>query len=920
MERKNIQKYELSQNGRRYILATEVKDQAVKLTCYETEVPNPRYFVGKYTLEQLRQLSSIFESMSSIVEAQDLLNRTVEKQKVSVEPLGNLINIIMYLSKESETDESFFIKMGLSSKGVIYNQPLVFHSVVQGPSSPTKHLPPKVYSTKSESVEKTVYSPIQKLPEVHVTLPPEKTITAKEIYDNTKSYPNLQKNDEKYKSFSQEILENVENYKNEGTVDSYQNLFNLDSNKNVETVDNYQDLVNLDTYTNTETVDNYKNVETYDNYQNLFNLDSNKNVETVDNYQNLVNLDTKKNTETFDNYQNLETVGSYQNLVNSKTTETVDYQNLNLDNYTNVETVGNYTTFETKKDNSLNLDNIDNFKNLQTTDIYQNAENYQNLVTNDNILNLENLDNYKNLDTNDIYQNLGNTDKNVETYENYEYQSSDNYQNYENLLNTDIKVETQINKTTPVKTEQKLTFSLRPSDIFNKSKQKNQNTNFSQIFNEYKTSTLSKTQYQPKTPQTNYEYELPYISPAVDDINITTTSSKLLQSKNQYTVPVNPSASKFSFSTSLSRNPNYQQKIEKTKTTTTQLYPGQQVPNSQINIYKNKITQLENETNRLRVENENLKNQSNKFNGELSQLRNRVQILLQENKSLREKSGTSPSLAQIQEVSILKQENAKLKRQVEINNGVQITFEQYKLLKEEEIKYLKMQIEELSKNQKKLEEIISLKQKEINELKRQNQNLSENQYSANSQTLNNALSTDAIQDTHLQIVKGDIIKSSEELELLTRKICQDSKKVTLDLLYKASIDSDRATAFHNKCDGANRTLVLIKSGNEKRFGGYTTCSWKGDSIEKKDENAFVFSLDKMKIYDIIPGEDAIGCYPKYGPVFLGCQIRIYDEFLKKGGTTFEKGINYNTQEDYELSGGLKKFDVKEIEVYSVQLE
>ena len=142
----------------------------------------------------------------------------------------------------------------------------------------------------------------------------------------------------------------------------------------------------------------------------------------------------------------------------------------------------------------------------------------------------------------------------------------------------------------------------------------------------------------------------------------------------------------------------------------------------------------------------------------------------------------------------------------------------------------------------------------------------------------------------------------------------------MDLLYKATIDGDKAEAFHNKCDWANSTLVLVKSGNGKRFGGYTTCNWKGNSIEKKDENAFVFSLDKMQIYDIIPGEDAIGCYQKYGPVFLGCQIRIYDDFFTKGGTTFEKGLNYNTQEDFELTGGLNKFDVKEIEVYSVELE
>ena len=45
----------------------------------------------------------------------------------------------------------------------------------------------------------------------------------------------------------------------------------------------------------------------------------------------------------------------------------------------------------------------------------------------------------------------------------------------------------------------------------------------------------------------------------------------------------------------------------------------------------------------------------------------------------------------------------------------------------------------------------------------------------------------------------------------------------------------------------------------------------------------------MKIFDIIPGEDSIGCYPKYGLVFLGCHIRIFDDAFIKGGSTFESG-------------------------------
>ena len=169
-------------------------------------------------------------------------------------------------------------------------------------------------------------------------------------------------------------------------------------------------------------------------------------------------------------------------------------------------------------------------------------------------------------------------------------------------------------------------------------------------------------------------------------------------------------------------------------------------------------------------------------------------------------------------------------------------------------------------------------------------------------------------------VKGDIIHDTNELELITKKINVKNQKLTLNLLYKASADTDKAAAFHAKCDQAKSSIVLIETDKGKRFGGYTSCSWEGDCLEKQDESAFVFSLDKMKTYDNIPGEEAIGCYPKFGPIFLGCQIRIYDNAFIKGGTTFERGLNFDTEEDYELTGGDRTYKVKEIEVYEVIFE
>ena len=332
---------------------------------------------------------------------------------------------------------------------------------------------------------------------------------------------------------------------------------------------------------------------------------------------------------------------------------------------------------------------------------------------------------------------------------------------------------------------------------------------------------------------------------------------------------------------------------------------------------------------------DNLRNENNRLKDIINQLKSRIEILTQENQYLKlrnnELLNNMSNGSDKQEILLLREENERLRKEIEILRRQFSEFEEYKRTKEEEINYLKIQNEELVKNLRKIEEYGMQREKEIEELKLyieeliRNKKIDELQYqNILRQHQNSAMNMEekvlSIQDTRLEIVKGDIIQNTQELELLTRKISKRNRRIILNLLYKATIDSDKAEVFHEKCDDAESSLVLIKSGNGKRFGGYTSCNWKGNSIEKKDENAFVFSLDKMKIYDNIPGEDAIGCYPKYGPIFLGCQIRIFDEFFTNGGTTFEKGLNYKTEEDYELSGGLKKYDVKEIEVYSVEVQ
>ena len=175
------------------------------------------------------------------------------------------------------------------------------------------------------------------------------------------------------------------------------------------------------------------------------------------------------------------------------------------------------------------------------------------------------------------------------------------------------------------------------------------------------------------------------------------------------------------------------------------------------------------------------------------------------------------------------------------------------------------------------------------------------------------------QSQNNKYMNSDIVKSPMEESMLLDKLGKNGKTIKLKLLYKATLDSDRAEIFHNKCDKAKSTIVFIETINGNRLGGFTTQSWEGDGIDKKDENAFVFSLDKLQIYNIISNQPAIGCYPKYGPVFLGCQIKINDNFFVKGGTTYRKNINYAINSDFELNDGIKFFGIKDLEVFEVNL-
>ena len=169
------------------------------------------------------------------------------------------------------------------------------------------------------------------------------------------------------------------------------------------------------------------------------------------------------------------------------------------------------------------------------------------------------------------------------------------------------------------------------------------------------------------------------------------------------------------------------------------------------------------------------------------------------------------------------------------------------------------------------------------------------------------------------LLRGIIHKFAEITDVVSKIQIMFSAGVKFFLLYRASEHGDKAKTFHEKCDNHQNTLILVETTKGVRFGGFTTKTWDGKCVKKVDNNAFVFSLDKNKIYDVRNNDFAIGGYPKFGPVFFGCQIRIYDDFFKKGGSTCYRGLNYKTKLDFELNNGEQTYIVKEIEVYDVEV-
>jgi len=166
----------------------------------------------------------------------------------------------------------------------------------------------------------------------------------------------------------------------------------------------------------------------------------------------------------------------------------------------------------------------------------------------------------------------------------------------------------------------------------------------------------------------------------------------------------------------------------------------------------------------------------------------------------------------------------------------------------------------------------------------------------------------------------DVNKRKMIIKWIEEKV--NKKNIFSRLIFKMSQDGEKCEDFHKFCDNQGPTLVLIQSGNNRIFGGFTPLNWKTSEEKVLDSNnqTFIFSLDLNKKYNLVKlNNQAIKCSKEFGPNFGNDDIQLKKN-LREGVCYADSSCNFICNGKTELTGGQsnsENFTTKELEVFKV---
>ena len=212
---------------------------------------------------------------------------------------------------------------------------------------------------------------------------------------------------------------------------------------------------------------------------------------------------------------------------------------------------------------------------------------------------------------------------------------------------------------------------------------------------------------------------------------------------------------------------------------------------------------------------------------------------------------------------------------------------------------------------------------EINQLNEKYEKVSEENNKLKSELEDMKIKYDNLNTILMIREKYPIFDNNKQYEFITKTLSErlNRKVVTLEKIYQATVDGDTTAKFHSKCDGHANNLIVIKSTNNKIFGGFTSLAYHSlNGSYYYDCNAFLFSLNNLEVYEINTKDKSVWIGSSYSVLFgAGHDIWLQDKCLTNSQNhSVQNSYNYKGK-SYALTGG-NYFTTLDYIVYQVIFE
>ena len=154
---------------------------------------------------------------------------------------------------------------------------------------------------------------------------------------------------------------------------------------------------------------------------------------------------------------------------------------------------------------------------------------------------------------------------------------------------------------------------------------------------------------------------------------------------------------------------------------------------------------------------------------------------------------------------------------------------------------------------------------------------------------------------------------NEEENKIIKNYINPNQLIKAELLYRLSRDGNSIQKFHELCDNKGATLVLYRTQNGMKLGGFSPLSWDSNTGEYKDDwDTFVFSLTRKEKYPKKSISYSIFCNALYGPYFNNFGISDNMEI-------FNISLNSTFQGLEKISDTKNSYDLNEVEIFKITI-